>query len=1215
MAINRVLPLIDRLKKLKDETDLDERFSSGVQNIRNNVQTGIQRAGTNTYNTLKRANDSSFVKNFNTSTNRLFDNLGDITGANKGVPSLINLAAKTNPIARRQVNTNPILKQRLQKSTGYGTTSNTQDVLNAAKFGTSFVGAPKVGLSLLSKGGLMGLGSTLGLGGTINKVTGGSFTEGVVDTARNLPSLYGVTGLTGPVINKAVGSLSSKVNNPLARGVVNRLSTGALNVPEGMAVNQALGQGGYTPTDLAVDFGSGVLLGSNAPQGMAKGLASNDLKLDSLLKQQKMLESKRVSMLDNGIKPKSPAYKAVDRELNKILVEINRLKRQGSISMGIVGDKKAQLKPSKEFIGRELNPPPFLNDKPRAEINRELLPQVQIDENLEMSRDALQYGDEVLKQLPDSVNKGFRNWVNTRRATNVDAGINKKAFESFDKEGLQGIFDVQSGTNNGKYANISKYFDDKYQQLQENGIDSKYLNNYIPQLWKETDAQVQEAIGKRLSLRPGFTKQRIIENYKAGIEAGLTPRYNKISDLVGWYDAQANKALADKAYFDNLIESGYIRPANNAPSGWVEITNFPRFSSKMAEGGKYSGLYSAPEPLARIINNYMRPSDPTLESVAKFTGRAKQMTLTGGVPNTAINAHGFNILARNTLARNNPISGFFTGAMYMVNPNQAQKYLDTNTAKLSKWANAGLTVSTEDSDFLKVFKYSDNPIIKKGQQGYELQERLLSEPLFNKMIPALKIQHAEEVYKDLVKSMPEDEALRIAAQSTNNIFGGINNDELAMSKSFQNILRIVFLAPDWARTNIALFKNIGRGVKNIRDPQFKAYRTFARNFIGAYTTFAITNKLLSGVWPWDNEPGQEFSLNTGSYTDEGKARYVRVFGTAADFLRLPYEAVSSTLKGDPVGGVVRPIANRLSTPLGSAIRLGTNRDYLGRPITGKDQWGNPIPVQQQVGGVVNEAANIVGFPNYLRAGVDFATGKSTAEQAIVNAIELPIRYKGGAFTDKQKEGVEMLQTEGKTGKQINFLLKNTKSVNLSESEKEEGELNSFEKGLIKTQLIEEKLPYKQVGSRYYYLDNGSLKNVDIESEITEPKYSGNAEVDKKLASDYKSAITKKRNDVAKLYELGVIDAQGAEELLALLDDKYSSSGRAKKIKLGATPTLKTPKIQRKASSSIKLNTSSRGIKLPNLKLNTSPVAQGIIFGNNRSNNLKNRIARLQKVTS
>lgn len=677
----------------------------------------------------------------------------------------------------------------------------------------------------------------------------------------------------------------------------------------------------------------------------------------------------------------------------------------------------------------------------------------------------------IMADSPETENL-FKGWVNSRRATQVEGILKSRDFIDLDEKGIEGIFEFQAGDKSGKYADLKTYFDDTYQRVVDSGIKINYKQDYLPQLWKNPQAEVDAVFGNRLSLKPSFTLDSIIKNYKEGIEAGLTPRFTKISDLVVNYEARVNKAIADKLFFTQLKKDNLILPAGSAPRDWVTLDpdRFPRLSVS-TDKGQYTGIYKAPDVLANKINNYL--ADPStspndflkgLNTIANWTSSVKNRVLSFGVPGTAINAHGFNILARNVMASINPIEGAITGIKYMLYPNSAAKYLDAELNKAPEAVKNGLTLSA--NEFKNVLEEPQGFRSKFG----DVWNKLFEKGLFDRMLPALKLQKYQEVKAGFIKSgMEEGMAGKEAAKFINNVFGGINWEELGKSRDMQNVLRVTILAPDWLKTNINLAKNLPKSVIKLKDPTLAPYRRFLATFIGTYITMSVVNKLSSGHWMHENESGNTFNIEAG-YTADGKKRYIRPFGTAADFIRIPYDVSNSLIQGD-LQAPARVIRNRLSIPLGVGVGLLTDTDYTGQPIgyRGTDKYGKEILMEQRIAGVGGELATLAGMPAFMKQGFDYVGGKVGLEEALLQGMELPFRYSGGARNKTQRKISEILREQGATGKELYEANQSIKGLNFSDNDINKikvGGLDEFNKQ-TKSKTTSAELKQNLKGDDYY----------------------------------------------------------------------------------------------------------------------------------------------------
>lgn len=653
--------------------------------------------------------------------------------------------------------------------------------------------------------------------------------------------------------------------------------------------------------------------------------------------------------------------------------------------------------------------------------------------------------------------EAFADFVNSRRAIETEKLITKKEFQDLDSKGTDAFFELQEGSKNGRYADVRNYLNTKFSQAnKEAGIELNYQEDYLPQVWNNTPEQIAQVFGRRLTTKAGFTMEKVVDDYRTGIQAGLSPRFTKLSDLLTDYESRVNKAVSDRKLLNYLTKNQLIMPYESAPSDWVTLNpdRFPKIRSTIAGMEvKNNGPFKAPKELASMINNYLfnpKADGSTLQKglamFADYTSSVKNKVLSFGVPFTAINAHGMNILARHTVfgQGGNMITRFLKGTNYLVNQKASGNAIGRIIPDLPQAIKHGLTIGVEERKSIL------EGAGLRGKFG-NAWNKAFEEALFDKMLPALKYDSYKALVKDFSKTMPVDQAEKEAAKIANNVYGGINWEQIGRSKDVQNFLRAIVLAPDWAESTVRLGKNFATSLKS-NTPQAAKYRNMMAGAFTAYVGANIANKLSSGHFMWENEPGHTFEVEAG-YTDDGQKRYVRPFGTAMDMFRLPYDAVLGLAKGDP-STLARTFTNRISIPAGAAGHLVVNTDYRGNPIYGKDKYGNPIDPGQAAAGIAGEASNLAGVPSFLKQGLDTATGKQGVEQGLTQAFELPVRYTGGAYSKGQKSVQGVAKAGGLKGKELYDINQQTKGVTFSPNQ-----LDLLEEGGI--QLLPDILQGKQ----------------------------------------------------------------------------------------------------------------------------------------------------------
>ena len=544
--------------------------------------------------------------------------------------------------------------------------------------------------------------------------------------------------------------------------------------------------------------------------------------------------------------------------------------------------------------------------------------------------------------------------------------------------------------------------------------------------------------------------------------------------------------------------------------------------------------------------------------------------LTFGLVNTGVNAHGLNILVRNTLFSGNPFAGFGQAAYFLVNPKAAQRYIDGNLSKMDFAIQAGLNVSAKDLADLKANKpdqyFNTKTLLQdKATKFGEKWNEWFEKPLFNQIIPALKTEKFYQVFDDLKTNLPEKEAARKAAEIVNGVFGGINVEQLGRSKETQDMIRLLLLAPDWFATN---FYEIPKGVLNsFTDKNYKAYGTFARNMVFAYVSANVHNKLLSGHYMYENEPGQKFNIDTGITEPSGKKVYVNLFGTAADFVRIPFDVFDGILNDDYTK-IQTTIRNRLSPGLGTAVSYLTNTDYAGRPLVGTDKYGNPLSPEQQRLNLAKLLQGATGYPNFLQEGfqlyTDYLAGNPVNyTEAVARSLEIPLRFKAetGALVRTQKERDEKRRQLVDAISKGDTNLANSLSENFTKKEVQNIISGLVEKETKSSLNTQEKFIYSMSKAE---IDDLLKTNPDLAPAVDKVRAlkeseKNNTTYDNYLNMNFKQDTTTGKGKLS-FKSIGSKTKKGRTKKIRIKKVKKIKTARTKKIKSPSVKTLKAVKI-------------------------------------------------------
>ncbi len=628
----------------------------------------------------------------------------------------------------------------------------------------------------------------------------------------------------------------------------------------------------------------------------------------------------------------------------------------------------------------------------------------------------------------------LRQWIGGRQsATQVSGIITKKHFEKFDAE--PEAFDrIQRG--DPAFAEVKAYFNTKLAQLKDTGIEMGEQKNYLPQLWNESPEEVaaifakhdkavkelellelknlspEEQKNRRLTLKPSFSLEKTIETYKIGKKLGLTPRFEKVSDLMAWYEEYANKTIEDRLMYNYLKENNLIKPTQAAPKNWVALNSEVFPSILGSKEGKPGQTFSAPRDIGGIINNYLvtQPANTVmrwLDKAADVKDVAKNIMLTGGVPNTGLNAHGFNILRRAITSPMFSMGDKVQVAKDMVFSKRANARFAKYEQYLDQAVRDGLTLSAEGfsktgSPTEHIFKNAQSRPVKMFEKALAVQEKWLSDPLFKDIIPTVKMEYYLKL-KDKVGGIK-------AAQMTNERFGGINTEQLFRDRSVQTLMRAALLAPDWLETNFKLAKGSLTSFKDPENPASKQYMAAVKASIGLMLAEQVASE--AGLFGNQGSSGirdvaegksesRVFTIPLGK-DKRGKEVAVNPAGTAEDWLRIPIAILLSLKSGNPLSEVGNVAYNRMNPVAQKVGNVLSNQDWQGNELAGKTKYGEEIPTAQGVANFTNELLPLITtaymgqFAKYVadRMTEPDPRNRVNAPEALFRGLEFPVRYYG-----------------------------------------------------------------------------------------------------------------------------------------------------------------------------------------------------------------------------
>jgi hypothetical protein len=592
--------------------------------------------------------------------------------------------------------------------------------------------------------------------------------------------------------------------------------------------------------------------------------------------------------------------------------------------------------------------------------------------------------------------------IGTRNAGDLIAKGIRDNFKHLSSRTKEQIVQFQDEMARGLHPDVSKFYDDMFDELRKNGIELDRKENYLTQMWDNTPAEIAKAYGgqRQINANASFQFRSVYQNYAEGIKAGLKPKMSPI-ELMQWYGKRANKLIADVRALRELKKEGYVSQASSAGPGMVPVGG---------ESGSFKGWYAHPEVKGALETYLDKTPDRFLTPLKKVVGKAKGLALSSGlIPNKPLlTAHGMSMGSpfQGRAWQEGGFSRMKQAIKYGWNPESAAQLLTDENPQIieaTKKHKYNPNVENPEGTGPKFFESEEGRFgkVKKGiNKVTELQHKFWEGPMFEKMLPALKWEAWKDNFAKFKKAgMSEAEAGAKATEITDHFYGGPNIDLLFNNKTFQSISSLALLAPDWLRTTVKLGVNIPKSLANeLRGkgtPQSRVYMKAGGRILGIYTAANLMQKAMTGKYMVENEPSEMFNL----YFDPDHTKGVKLFGTAADMFKYPVQmAKAAGSEGEKfskgAGEMFSEFAGNRLSPLGRVgTEILTGEDYKGEKnlFDTTTRYGNYIPARTRAANTLAQTINL--GPPQIAGPYNVATGRSSIPEAVIKVSEMPFIYR------------------------------------------------------------------------------------------------------------------------------------------------------------------------------------------------------------------------------
>jgi len=518
---------------------------------------------------------------------------------------------------------------------------------------------------------------------------------------------------------------------------------------------------------------------------------------------------------------------------------------------------------------------------------------------------------------------------------------------------------------------IRNELDNLHNAAEQAGMKVGYWWDYMPHIWKESPEQVQQ-IMKGAGRKFQFANERDIPTYREGINMGLTPKYNHPAPIMAEYVGALEKTKANIRFINDLKNKGLIVDAavGERQSGFLPLTGpgFPKSSSMGPDGEKVLGTYYAPKEIADKINSVFSPQSngifgKTLELGSKISGGLQDITLSGGIPKTPVNAWTFAQTTKEILSGR--IKSPVTTAFRSLSGKASNQFFENNADQISKMQKLGISMNTTfdagnlmDEGFLKNAFTGTEPGFVSTVKS--IWNKTVNEPTFKRFMPMLQVNLFNDIERKAMKAgRSANEASQIAANAVKNFYGVTDSGSMALrAKIGKDATGTFFFAPRYRESMINFWaKNIkamnpvsisrdGVGLKNNWWLENQTNLKFMAGAAIAYGMYNKINHALTGRDMSDNPPGMEDKLLIP--VGGGRVIGVPYLSSIATMPRLAYRVGKSLARGDLETAGKDAFQGTVSMSIKPVADIVANSDYYGNEIySGDDDPNEKIKKQAQ----------------------------------------------------------------------------------------------------------------------------------------------------------------------------------------------------------------------------------------------------------------------------
>lgn len=448
--------------------------------------------------------------------------------------------------------------------------------------------------------------------------------------------------------------------------------------------------------------------------------------------------------------------------------------------------------------------------------------------------------------IAQAILKAARDHFDATIAREKDPELRKQKFLQITDavEGTTKISDLPEDLRSFAQA-IRDLTNERTEAVRSRGIVQNFIDDYFGHLWKQTPGQF-------------FKGERAIPTYRMGIEKGLEPVTWNPAELSLLNLRQIDKAVMHYDWMHDLKDAGlwqFAPQGTKGPEGWVPVIDAMarKFVSQPAQPGEPQRTWYTPEPVARLLNNYLQPGlrGNAIFDTIQGAGNTLTQTQLGysafhGV-GTFLNAQmsavalGLKQISRFDFAKGtasligaplSPFRNFIEGSKMLKEWTSPGSQGADVAAMVDNLVNAGgrskmdsFYQSSHIENLRRAIKdVQGGDYAKAGEVAWRALPALteaMSKPIMEVLVPRLKMGVFADLARDVLSSNPGatpdqvQKMLATAWDSVENRMGQLTYDNLFWNRTLKDVAMVSVRSVGW---NLGTIRELGGAGLDVAKP-------------------------------------------------------------------------------------------------------------------------------------------------------------------------------------------------------------------------------------------------------------------------------------------------------------------------------------------------------------------------------------------------------------